>query len=71
MTEEPIQLNASRVTDADKAKAYREELVPLLEQVAAIVTRASRDGIRIGFSINPDQFGVQRIAQLDMMKSLL
>ena len=35
-------------SDADKAAAYRAEIIPLLERVVEVVARAKKDGLTIG-----------------------
>lgn len=58
-------------TDAEKAKAYREEIRPLLEQVGAIVERARRtDGLIIQFSMGADSFGREQVTGLNVTKPL-
>lgn len=57
-------------TDAEKAKAYRAELGPVLEQVAEMVNRAARDGLVLGFNMTRDQFGIMRTGEILVTKPL-
>lgn len=47
-------------TDAVKAAEIRAEMTPLLEQVCLILNRARAEGLTVGFSCNPDQYGRYR-----------
>ena len=68
--DDPIMIPAG-VTDAQKAIDFRAEIMPLLEQACQIITRARREGLTIGFSLGPDQNGIQRVQMFDITKSLL
>lgn len=57
-------------TDAERAADIRAKLTPILEQAAAIVGEARREGLIITFNISPDQFGRSRIQALDITKPL-
>lgn len=57
-------------SDADKAKSYRDQIRPLLEQACEIITAARRDGLVIGFALAPDQGRTQRVGNIDISKPL-
>jgi hypothetical protein len=57
-------------SDADKAAAYRAEIIPLLERVVEVVARAKKDGLTIGFNISPDQYGRPKVQAIDIVKPL-
>lgn len=58
-------------TDAQKAADYRTELMPVLEQAAAIMTRARRDGLAVGFNLGVDGSNRTVVQNFDITKSLL
>lgn len=74
--DEPRSLTPGPVTyvkslnDAQKAEDYRTRLKPILEQAAAIVTEARREGLFIGFNMIADQFGIQRVGDISVTKPL-
>lgn len=57
-------------TDAQRASDIRAKLRPLLEQVCEIIGAARRDGLAVGFNLQPDQYGIQRVVTLDVSKPL-
>lgn len=66
---EVVQLTTN-ATDKDKAEAIRAEIRPILEQACAIIQRAKGDGLVVGFSLAPDQFGIQRVGDISVTKPL-
>lgn len=65
-----VHILQTQMTDTQKAEGYRERLKPILEQAAAIVTEARREGLMIGFNLMPDQFGIQRVGDISVTKPL-
>lgn len=57
-------------TDAEKAKKYRDEVRPILDQVCALIDTARRDGLEISFGLGPNQFGKQVVQNLGVVKPL-
>jgi hypothetical protein len=63
-------IQGSKITDAERAKQIRAELVPALEAVCEIITRARREGINVQFQLGPDGYGQQKIGMLDLFKAI-
>lgn len=57
-------------TDAEKASQIRADLLPILEQVCAVVGKARGEGMIVSFNIAPDQFGRVKVQALDITKPL-
>lgn len=57
-------------SDADRAKAYREEVASLLAPVVAAVERARLDGLQIAFNVGPDDFGRMSLKTINISKPL-
>lgn len=57
-------------TDIAIAASIRADLVPLLEQVCAILNRAKHHGLNVGFNCNPDNYGRHRPSSIDVAKPL-
>ncbi len=56
-------------SDAEKAAAYKDRLLPVLEQACAIMDEIRRDGMAANFNLNFD--GRTRVAGFDITKSML
>lgn len=68
---DPIKLTTvDGRNDAERAKAARDELRPLLEVVCEKLTEIEKGGIIATFNISPDQFGNYRVQALDITKPL-
>lgn len=67
---EPIKLATDRKSDADLAKAYRDEMRAALGPVCDILQRARNDGLVIGWNISPDQYGRINVPNIDVTKPL-
>lgn len=63
-------IQGSKIPDAERAEKIRTELRPVLEEACRIITAARRDGMNIGFNLMPDQYGVQRVGNIDVFKGL-
>ena len=57
-------------TEQQKADDIRAAMRPLLEQIAAIMTAANRDGLKVGFAINSDSFGRFLAPNVEITKAL-
>lgn len=57
-------------TDQQKADRFKAEMKPIAEALAALMTAAERDGMRIEFSINRDAFGRQVVQSVSVVKVL-
>lgn len=67
---DPIELVPGK-TDAEKAAAYRAEMLPVLKQVCDIIQRARFDGLIIGWdNIGIDQFGRTVVPPINVTKPL-
>lgn len=67
---DPIKLAVDGRNDAERATDYRTRLRPLLEQVAAIVYEARKEGFIVGFALAPDQYGRTQVGNIDVTKPL-
>lgn len=61
---------APKISDKDRAEQLRAQLRPLLDQACELITTARREGLVITFNLGPDQYGIQRVAALDILKPL-
>ncbi len=66
----PVKL-ATAITDAQKATAHRDALMPKLEEVCRLLDEVRRDGLTCNFNIGVDPSGRQRVMAFDITKSLL
>lgn len=64
---EPVQLNSKN--DFEKASDYRAEIMPLLDQVCAVLNRSKQDGLIINVSLPNDVFG-RYIPQISIVKPI-
>lgn len=68
---EPNEMRLVESTDEERAKAYRDDLRPLLEKVAEIAHKAmSKDRMTVSFRIGPDPYGRTILHGIDMQKVL-
>lgn len=67
---DPIPYPAAKLSDKDRAEQLRTQLRPLLDQACDLITQARREGLVITFNLGPDQYGIQRVAALDILKPL-
>lgn len=57
-------------TDEQKAVEIREAIREPLERIAAIMSQAHRDGLKVGFAINMDGFGRFQAPPVEITKAL-
>lgn len=69
MTEAP-RIVASGETDEQRAEKVRAELAAALAPVAAVMTAAGRQGLRVSFTLNPDGFGRFVVPAIEVVKVL-
>jgi hypothetical protein len=60
----------ARVSDEDRAKQVREKLKPMLEQVAAVLNEAQKDGLTVNFTLNKDAYGRFGAIAVDVVRPL-
>jgi hypothetical protein len=66
---EPVALVPGK-PDPELAAELRADLRPLLEQIAAIMSKARRNGLNVAWAITWDQFGRPVIQTIDVMRPL-
>lgn len=67
---ETVAYMDAKPTDKERAEQLRGQLRPLLEQACDLITGARREGLVITFGLGPDQYGIQRVTSLDILRPL-
>lgn len=72
MTESPLPFVAidGKESDAQKAESYRNKLRPILEQAAAVMNEASKDGLVLGWNVGRDAVGFARVSMIEVVRHL-
>lgn len=63
-------IQGSKITDEERGKKIRAEIIPALEAVCDVITRARRDGVNVNFQLVVDGYGQQKIGMLDLFKAI-
>lgn len=70
MEKSHFEILPTQPSDRDRAVDYRGRLAPLLEQAAAVLNEAAREGIEISFQMPRDQYGRWAIPTINVVRVL-
>ena len=65
-----IEMLPTQLSDRDRAADYRARLGHVLEQAAAILNEAAREGIEVSFQMPRDQYGRWTVPQINVVRVL-
>lgn len=71
LQEVPATTNVERLkTDSSVAQDLRQDILPLLNGVCAVMDRARAQGLKVGFNVSQDNFGRHRVTDIEIVKPL-
>lgn len=70
MSGEPFSRINTVPTDADVAQNIRDEIRPVLEQLAAILNRGKAHGLIVSFTMQQDQYGRATVTEPSIVRPL-
>jgi hypothetical protein len=70
MSDEKIPRLQATQSDADLAADLRKRLEAVLQQAVELINEGNRHGLQVGFAVNRDQFGRNRVAEITIYRPL-